>query len=150
MKFNNIDFTYNFLFSKDKKGSYNYIISINKDGYCNPLYGKELYIPKTDGDKDVLFQSLGYIGCFANNHYDRTIDYVVMPNDTLDKLQFGIKDELVFWIEEVCKEQVKNSKDPKKWRFNMKFIFEKEVIDYVRYRGEHTEEDCIIDLITKY
>lgn len=145
-----INITYNFLFGKKANGEYNHILTINKNGKANPLYNKEIYIPKIERDRDVLFQSLGYIGCYANNYFDPTIDYIFLPDCTVDNFQFGIKDDFIKWIEFTCEEQKRKSKDPKRWRFNMTFILENEVVDFIKQRATRVEENCILELIDKY
>ena len=146
-----ITITYDFLFGKTSTGEYSHILSIDKNSITNPLYNKEVYVPtiyKTN--RDILFQSLGYTGCYANNHFDTTIDYILLPDRTVDNFQFGIKDEVIKWIESTCEEQKRKSKDPKRWKFNMMFILENEVVEFVKNRAERVGEYCIIELMKKY
>lgn len=145
-----INITYDFLFRKKANGEYYHILSINKNSTINPLYNKEVYIPIIKKDRDILFQSLGYTGCYANNYFDQTIDYIILPDCTVDNFQFGIKDDFIKWIESTCEEQKRKSKDPKRWRFNMTFILENEVIGFIKKRAERVEEDCILDLMRNY
>lgn len=143
-----IDITYNFLFSKKEKGGYNHILSIDKNGVSNPLYNKEVYIPPSiDKNRDILFQALGYIGCYANNYFDTTIHYILLPNNTIDNIQFGVKDEVIQWIESTCDEQRSKSKKPNSWKFHMVFVLEDEVIQYIKQRSIKFDENCILDLI---
>lgn len=145
-----IDISYDFLFSKKSGGEYNHILSIDKNDLTNPLYNKEIFVLNIDGNRDVMFQALGYTGCYANNFYDSTIHYILLPNSTIDKLLFEDKDEVIKWIETTCEEQRAKSKDPKRWRFNMKFVLESEVVNFIKERALRVGEDCILDLIYKY
>lgn len=146
----NIEITYKFLFGKNSNGDYNHILSIDKNSKTNPLYNKEIYIPTIDRNREVLFQSLGYMGSYANNYFDQTIDYILLPDKTVDNIQFGIKDEIIKWIESTCEEQKSKSKNSKRWRFNMTFVLENEVIDFVKNRAERVGEKCILDLMENY
>lgn len=143
-----IDITYDFLFRKKANGEYNHILSIDKNSITNPLYNKEIYVPAIDKNRDILFQLLGYTGSYANNYFDNTIDYILLPDQTVDSFQFGIKDDIIKWIEGSCAEQKR--KNPKRWRFNMIFILENEVVGFIKKRAERVEEDCILDLMKNY
>ena len=145
-----INITYEFLFGKNANGEYNHILSIDKNSITNPLYDKEIYVPTIDKNRDILFQSLGYTGCYANNYFDQTIDYILLPDRTIDSFQFGIKDDTIKWIESTCEEQKRKSKNPKRWKFNMTFILENEVVEFVKKRAERVGENCIIELMKNY
>ena len=145
-----INFTYEFLFDKNKNGEFKYIKTLRDNG-LNPLYGKELYIPSTIVEnRDYFFQSLGNLGAYGNNDFDSTIHYFLLPNETVDKLQFGIKDEVILSIEQICEDQKRKSKDPRKWRFNITFIHEHEVIDFITTRSKRINDDITLHLIEKY
>lgn len=132
-----IDFTYDLLFSKNKNGAYNYIVEMDKSYKKNYLYGKEIFIPaQIDKGRDNLFQALGYIGAYGNNSYDESINYLFMPERTIDALILGIKDDLSLYIEDICTKQKTSYKDPKKWQFRLKFIIENDVVSFIKERGE--------------
>lgn len=142
-----IEFTYELLFSKNKKGEYKYINVINTLGTKNALYGKEIFIPENiDKGRNYLFQALGYIGAYGNNSFDESIHYMFMPNKTIDALLLGIKDDYTLFIEDLCKKQKSSYKDPKRWIFNFTFILENEVVDFIKNRPE----PLAIEQIEKY
>lgn len=143
-----MEITYDFIFKKKANGEYYYIQPIDKNSIINPLYNKEIYVPAIERNRDILIQSLGYMGCCSNNYFDSTIDYIFLPDSTVDNFQFGIKDDIIKWIESACEDQ--KSKNPKLWKFSMKFIIENEVIDYIKKRAERVGEDCILDLMKNY
>ncbi|MFR1749468.1 MAG: hypothetical protein ACLUWB_18475 [Parabacteroides distasonis] len=142
-----INITYEFLFAKDLNEGYKHIVSIDKRGLVNPLYGKEIYFPGVLERRNLLFQALGYVGCYANNHYDSTIDYVFLDNGTVDALSFGMKNDAIRKIERICEE--KRSK-LEKWKFNIKFILESDTLDFLRAWGERVGESELNKLILKY
>lgn len=148
---NALDFNYKLLFSKNKKGEYKHAIIIPQDSMDNILYGKEIFIPETiKSGRDYLFQALGYIGAYGNNYYDETIQYMFLPDKTLDLLMIGVKDEYVLQIEDICTKQKESYKDPKKWKFRMKFIFEKEVVSFIKRRGKYVGSALETEQIEKY
>ena len=132
-----IDITYNLLFSKKENGEYNYIVGVSLSANNNVLYGKEIFIPNNiDKGRDNLFQALGYIGTYGNNEYDESIHYILLPDKTADALMLGVKDDCVQQLEKICTQQKESYKDPKRWRFNLKFIQEKDVLDFIKSRPE--------------
>lgn len=141
-----IEFTYELLFSKNKNGEYNYIVRVNPSAN-NILYGKEIFIPNNiDKGRHNLFQALGYIGAYGNNGYDESIHYILLPDKTADALMLGVKDDCVQQIEEICTQQKESYKDPKRWRFDLKFIQEKDVLNFIKSRPER----LAIEQIEKY
>lgn len=145
-----IEISHNFLFSKNAEGKYNHILSIDKKCIINPLYNKEVYIPDIKKNRDVLSQALGYTGCYANNYFDSTTHYILLPDSTIDNFQFGIKDKVIEWVESTCEEQKAKAKDPKRWKFNMTFVLENEVIEFITNRAKRVNEECILELLKKY
>ena len=142
-----IDFTYELLFSKNKNREYKYINDINPLDTKNVLYGKEIFIPDNiDKGRNYLFQALGYIGAYGNNNFDESIHYMFMPNKTIDTLLLGVKDNYVSLIENICTKQKHSYKDPKRWSFNLTFILENEVVNFIKNRSEQ----LAIDQIEKY
>lgn len=147
-----IDITYAFLFQTDADGKYKHI-HIMKDRVnervLNPLYGKELYIPSIPG-KDSLSQALGNLGVFGNNEYDSTIDYFLLPDQTVDNLLFGIKDNVIAYIEDICEKQKAKAKKESKWRFNMMFILENDVANFIKERSLKCNDELTLSLINTY
>ena len=140
----NINITYDFLLSKNKNGEYNHIMLISEK---NILYGKEIYIPKYIAKgRDYLFQALGCIGSYGNNIYDDTIDYIFVTDNTIDSLMLGVKNGLIQEIEDICKNQIKSLKNPSKWRFNLKLIIERNVVEFIK----NSTEPLAIEQILKY
>lgn len=144
--------TYDFLFNdyeneelKDKR--VHHPVRTDKG---NSLYGKEIYVRPIKGDRDVLFQSLGYIGAYANNYYDSTIHFVLLSDETVELLRNGTRDEHIRWAEQECERQRASWKDPKKWKFRMRFIVEGEVIDFMRGEFDFRNEEAGLNLISKY
>ena len=146
-----INFTYDLLFSKNKNGKYNHIVEMDKSYEKNYLYGKEIFIPtQIKNGRDNLFQALGYIGAYGNNSYDESIHYLFMPNQTVDALMLGIKDDFVLYIEDVCTKQKASYKDPTKWQFRLKFILESDVVSFIKGRGEITGSQLETKQIEEY
>lgn len=146
-----IDFTYDFLFSKNGKGEYNHIIEMDKTYEKNLLYGKEIFIPaQIVKGRDYLFQALGHIGAYGNNEHDESIHYLFMPDRTIDALMLGIKDDFALYIEDFCTKQKASYKDPGRWRFRLKFIIEHEVISFIRERGKKVGSELETKQIEEY
>lgn len=145
-----IDITYELLFCKNKDGNYKYI-KVLYDNLLNPLYGREIYIPEQiSNNRDYFFQALGNIGAYGNNDFVTTIHYFLLSDTTVDQLQFGIKDDCIKLIEKMCDEQKQKSKDPKRWKFNMTFIFENDVVKFITDRSKRINDDITLNLIEKY
>lgn len=119
-------------------------------GLDNPLYGKEIYVRSVGGRREVLYQSLGYVGAYANNYYDSTIDYVLLSDNTIDGLKLGIKDDDIRWVEQECERQRASYKGKTKWKFRMQFIVEGEVIRFLKDEFDFRNEECGLNLISKY
>lgn len=147
-----IDITYDFLFQTDPERRYKYIHLMKErmnERVLNPLYGKELYIPSIPG-KDSLSQALGNLGAFGNNEYDSTVDYFLIPDQTIDNLLCGIKDKVIAYIENICEKQKAKAKKESKWRFNMIFILENDVVNFIKERSLKCNDELTLSLINTY
>ena len=142
--------TYEYLFNDNDEPKKRHVLHPVRTDLGNPLYGKEIYVRSIGGNKDVLFQSLGYIGAYANNYFDSTIHFIMLSDETVSNLRRGIKDEHILWIEQECERQRAAYVDPKKWKFRMRFIVEQEVVDFIRKEFAFRNEEHCMNLILKY
>ncbi len=98
------------------------------EGKKNYISGKEIYIPETMGvEKSALKQIIGNLGGYANNEYFNETDMILLSNETLKKLEQGIKDEIIINIEN----QYNNSN---RKIFNVQFTSEYDFLNWVKKR----------------
>lgn len=113
-------------------------------GDDNPIYGLEIYVPnRPDADIDVIRQLIGNLGGYANAEYFEDTNVVMLGESTLQKLEQGIKDDVILGIENSY-----NNSNTK--MFNIQFTSERDFISWVQQRMEKYPDESTIALLEKY
>ncbi|MBR1767103.1 MAG: hypothetical protein IJ742_00115 [Prevotella sp.] len=110
----------------------------------NPIYGKEIYVPTRPGsDMGIIRQLIGNFGGYANADYFDDTNIVMLDETTLAKLNQGIKDEVILYIEN--KYNKSNTKI-----FNIQFTSVGDFIKWVKARMEVFPDESTIELLGNY
>lgn len=113
-------------------------------GESNAIYGKEIYIPVIPGINMQMFrQIIGNLGGYANAEYYDDTNVVLLSNETLSKLEQGIKDEVIHYIEDCYN----NGSSP---MFNVQFTCEHDLISWVKQRLEKYPDEVTQKLLDAY
>lgn len=111
----------------------------------NVIASKELFYGKGFAGKFSLFNqmtgNLGAAGDDLSIYPDTNI--CVLSNQTISKLENGIKDETILYIQDFYN----NNKSVK---FDFKFISEQEILDFCKSRCEKCGDKCTMDLYNAY
>jgi predicted secreted protein len=76
-------------------------LKYDKEGKDNPISQKEIFVPNITGkDMGAFFQIIGNLGGYANKEYFDDTNMILLSNETLRKLEQGIKDNVILDIEE--------------------------------------------------
>lgn len=112
-------------------------------GDDNPIYGLEIYVPnRLDVDIDVIRQLIGNLGGYANAEYFEDTNVVMLGESTLQKLEQGIKDDVILGIENGYNKS--NTK-----MFNIQFTSERDFIAWVKARMEKYPDESTIALLNR-
>ena len=112
-------------------------------GDDNPIYGLEIYVPnRLDVDIDVIRQLIGNWGGYANAEYFEDTNVVMLGESTLQKLEQGIKDDVILGIENSYNKS--NTK-----MFNIQFTSERDFIAWVKARMEKYPDESTIALLNR-
>ena len=112
-------------------------------GDDNPIYGLEIYVPnRLDVDIDVIRQLIGNVGGYANAEYFEDTNVVMLGESTLQKLEQGIKDDVILGIENSYNKS--NTK-----MFNIQFTSERDFIAWVKARMEKYPDESTIALLNR-
>ena len=113
-------------------------------GENNPIYGMEIYVPnRPNTDMGIIRQLIGNLGGYANAEYLDDTNVVMLGDSTLQKLENGIKDEVILDIE------IQYNKSATKM-FNIQFTCENDFINWVKNRMEKYPDESTIALLEKY
>ena len=113
-------------------------------GSSNPISQKEIYVPIIQGiDMGVFYQIIGNLGGYANKEYYDDTNLIMLSDETLFKLEKGIKDEVILDIENRY-----NNSNAK--IFNVQFTSESDFIKWVKRRLELSPDKSTMDLLKKY
>lgn len=117
---------------------------ISFDGNRNIIASKELYYGKDFmGDFDSFNQITGNLGAFGDMEIYPETNICVLSDATLEKLEHGIKDETIVYIQ--------NYYNNNKSRvFEFSFISESEILQYCKERCEMCGDELTIELYEKY
>ena len=119
-------------------------LQFDAEGKQNPISQKEIYVPEIPGtDMGAIFQIIGNLGGYANKDYFDDTNMIMLSNETLSKLELGIKDNIILGIEERYNKS--NTKI-----FNIQFTSEKDFINWVKQRMEIFPDESTINLLMKY
>ena len=92
---------------------------------------------------ETFFQMIGNLGGYANKEYYDDTNMIMLSDETLTKLEQGIKDEVILDIEKRY-----NSSNTK--IFNIQFTSESEFINWVKQRMLVFPDESTITLLQKY
>lgn len=110
-------------------------------GEDNPICQKEMYVPDIPGkNTGVFYQIIGNMGAYANKEYLDDTNIILLPDETLRKLEHGVKDEV---IQEIEKYYRKSSV-----RFqNIRFTCESDFLCWVKSRLATAPDECTQHLL---
>lgn len=113
-------------------------------GEENPIYGMEIYVPnRPSTDMNAIRQIIGNLGGYANADYFDDTNVVMLGDSTLQKLEQGIKDDVILDIENQY-----NKSGAK--MFNIQFTSERDFVTWVKARMEKYPDESTIALLEKY
>ena len=113
-------------------------------GNINPISQKEIFVPDIHGvDMGAFCQIIGNLGGYANKEYFDDTNMILLSDETLKKLEQGIKDNVILNIEDRYNKS--NTKI-----FNIQFTSESDFIEWVKHRMERYPDDSTIALLRKY
>lgn len=117
-------------------------LTYDEEGRHNPISQKEIYVPTTEG-VEIIRQLIGNLGGYANAEYFDDTNIVMLSNSTLEKLEHGIKDDVIIDIEN--KYNKSNSKI-----FNVQFTCEADFIKWVKTRMGIFPDESTMKLLDYY
>ena len=113
-------------------------------GEDNPIYGLEIYVPqRSNADMGVICQLIGNFGGYANPEYYDETNVIMLGEDTLKKLEQGIKDEIIIQIEKQY-----NQSSAK--MFNIQFTSEPDFVAWVKKRLVRYPDESTLKLLEIY
>jgi len=119
-------------------------LKYDKEGKDNPISQKEIFVTNITGkDMGAFFQIIGNLGGYANKEYYDDTNMILLSDETLRKLEQGIKDDVIIDIENRYNKS--NTKI-----FNVQFTSESDFIGWVKRRMEIYPDDSTITLLQKY
>ena len=119
-------------------------LKYDDEGKINPISQKEIFVPNiSDIAMDSFFQIIGNLGGYANKEYFDDTNMILLSDETLRKLEQGIKDNVILEIEDRYNKS--NTKI-----FNIQFTSESDFIGWVKRKMELYPDDCTISLLHKY
>lgn len=119
-------------------------LKYDAEGKQNPISQKEIYVPNIPKlDMSVIFQIIGNLGGYANKEYFDETNMIMLSDETLLKLEQGIKDDIILGIENRY-----NNSNTK--IFNVQFTSESDFINWVKQRMEVYPDESTISLLHKY
>ena len=92
---------------------------------------------------DAFFQIIGNLGGYANKDYYDDTNMILLSDETLSKLERGVKDETIIDIEERY-----NNSNTK--IFNVQFTSESDFINWVKTRMNVFPDESTIALLNLY
>lgn len=114
------------------------------EGIKNPISQKEIFVPPIQGiNMDAFFQLIGNLGGYANREYFDETDMVLLSDNTLTKLERGVKDDVILDIE--YRYNNSNTKI-----FNVQFTSESDFINWVKIRMKKYPDRSTINLLNIY
>lgn len=113
-------------------------------GEQNPIYGLEMFVPNIPGvNMNVFRQIIGNLGGYANAEYYDETNVILLGDETLKKLEQGIKDDTIRYIED----KYNNGSSS---MFNVQFTCESDFIAWVEKRVEKFNDERTRKLIEAY
>ena len=113
-------------------------------GEDNPICQKEIFVPAIPGkNTGVFYQIIGNMGAYANKEYLDDTDMVLLPDESLRKLEQGTKDEVVLFLEkQYGKSSVKFQR--------LRFTTESEFLGWVKRRLKKYPDEGTLKLLDIY
>lgn len=119
-------------------------LKYDAEGKNNPISQKEIFVPPIQNiNMDVFFQIIGNLGGYANKDYYDDTNMILLSDETLSKLERGVKDETIIDIEERY-----NNSNTK--IFNVQFTSESDFINWVKTRMNVFPDESTIALLNLY
>ena len=119
-------------------------LKYDKDGKENPISQKEIFVPNISGkNMEAFFQMIGNLGGYANKEYYDDTNMIMLSDETLMKLERGIKDDVILDIEKRYNKS--NTKI-----FNIQFTSESDFINWVKQRMIVFPDESTFTLLQKY
>ena len=119
-------------------------LKYDDEGTENPISQKEIFVPDIPGiAMDSFFQMIGNLGGYANKEYFDDTNMILLGDETLRKLEQGIKDCVILDIEDRYNKS--NTKI-----FNIQFTCESDFIGWVKRRMEIYPDENTITLLHRY
>lgn len=119
-------------------------LKYDEEGKENPISQKEIFVPDIPGkDMGAFCQMIGNLGGYANKEYYDDTAMILLSDETLRKLEQGIKDDVILNIEKRYNKS--NTKI-----FNIQFTSESDFIAWVKRRMKIYPDESTISLLKKY
>ena len=119
-------------------------LKYDEEGKVNPISQKEIFVPNIPGvDMCAYYQIIGNLGGYANREYFDDTNMIMLSDETLHKLEQGIKDEVILGIENRYNKS--NTKI-----FNIQFTSESDFICWVKRRLEIFPDKSTWNLLKIY
>ena len=119
-------------------------LKYDEEGKENPISQKEIFVPDNPGkDMGAFCQMIGTLGGYANKEYYDDTAMILLSDETLRKLEQGIKDDVILNIEKRYNKS--NTKI-----FNIQFTSESDFIAWVKRRMKIYPDESTISLLKKY
>ena len=119
-------------------------LQYDTEGKLNPISQKEIYVPTISGiDMGAFYQIIGNLGGYANKEYYDDTNLIMLSDETLHKLEKGIKDEVILDIENRYNRS--NTKI-----FNVQFTSESDFINWVKQRMIVFPDESTLSLLKIY
>ena len=113
-------------------------------GDKNPLCEKEMFVPDIPGkDTGIFYQIIGNYGAYANKEFLNDTNIILLPDESLRKLEQGIKDDVILHLEELSKKRSAKF-------LNLKFTCESDFLDWVKRRLRTSPDEGTIRLLQIY
>lgn len=119
-------------------------LKFDNEGVYNPISQKEIFVPPIQGiNMDAFFQLIGNLGGYANKEYFDDTNLILLSDNTLIKLEQGVKDDVIQDIEKRY-----NNSNTK--IFNVQFTSESDFINWVKLRMNKYPDESTITLLSIY
>ena len=119
-------------------------LEYDAEGRLNPISQKEIFVPNISGkEMGAVYQIIGNLGGYANKDYYDETNLIMLSDETLHKLEQGIKDDVILDIENRYNKS--NTKI-----FNVQFTSESDFINWVKRRLEVFPDKSTNDLLKSY
>ena len=119
-------------------------LGFDEEGKVNPISEMEIFVPDIPlVDMYAFRQMIGNLGGYANREYFDDTDLIMLSDETLHKLEKGIKDDVILDIENRYNKS--NTKI-----FNIQFTSETDFVNWVKRRLEIHPDKSTMNLLCIY